>query len=182
MEIKTIKAEIKIRYAAPRDATLLSRLGRETFYDTFADHPRNSLENVMAYIEEAFSLEKIESELADPKAIFLIAESEGEAYGYTKLLIDSYEPAIIASRPIELVRLYASKNFIGKGIGAALMRRCLDEAAYLERDVIWLGVWEYNKRARDFYNRWKFIPVGSHLFQLGADAQTDLLMQRAINL
>ena len=78
------------------------------------------------------------------------------------------------------MRLYAGREFIGKGVGAALMRRCLDEAARLECDVIWLGVWEHNKRAQDFYRRWKFTDAGSHIFQVGSDAQTDLLMQRAV--
>ena len=175
-----MKTEITIRYAAHEDAALLSKVGRETFHETFAGHPLNAPDDMAAYMDQAFSLERVESELADPKAVFLIAESAGEVAGYAKLLVDSREPEIAASRPIELVRLYAGRSFIGKGIGAALMRRCLDEAARLECDVIWLGVWEHNERAQDFYRRWNFTDAGSHIFQVGSDPQTDLLMQRAV--
>ena len=180
MEAKNVKTEVAIRYATPDDAALLSRLGRETFHDTFAGHPLNAPEDMAAYMAEAFSREKVESELADPEAVFLIAESAGRAAGYAKLLVGSREPGITASRPVELVRLYAGRDFIGKGIGAALMRRCLDEAARLRCDVIWLGVWEHNVRAQDFYRRWNFTDAGSHIFQVGSDPQTDLLMQRAV--
>src|SRR5688572_10273169 len=138
MEPKTMKPEIIIRYGVPSDAALLSRLASKCFYDTFGVHPLNSPGDVTAYMEQAFCVEQIENELSDASAVFLIAESAGAVAGYAKLLIDSREPAIIASRPIELVRLYASQQFVGKGIGAALMQRCLDEAARLERDVIWL--------------------------------------------
>lgn len=177
---KNVKTETVIRYAAAGDAALLSELGRETFHDTFAGHPLNAPDDMAAYMEQAFSLEKVEGELADPQAVFLIAESGGEAAGYAKLLVGSREPEITASRPVELVRLYAGRNFIGKGIGAALMRRCLDEAARHGCDVIWLGVWEHNERALEFYRRWNFTGVGSHVFQVGSDPQTDLLMQRAV--
>lgn len=179
-ETKNMKSEIKTRRATPADAVLLSKLGRETFNDAFADHPLNSPEDMAAYMEEAFSLGKVENELADPQTVFLIAESGGEAVGYAKLLIDSREAGITASRPIELARLYASYKLIGRGIGAALMQSCLEEAARRGCDVIWLGVWEHNERAQDFYRKWKFTDAGSHVFQLGADAQTDLLMQRAL--
>jgi ribosomal protein S18 acetylase RimI-like enzyme len=182
MEAKTIKPEIIIRYGLPADAALLSWLAKKCFFDTFGDHPLNSPGNVTAYMEQAFCVEKIESELNDANAIFLIAEIAGAVVGYAKLLIGSYESAIIASRPIELSRLYASQDHIGKGIGAALMQRCLDEAARRQHDVIWLGVWEHNERAQAFYRRWHFIEIGTHIFQLGSDAQTDLLMQRLVNL
>src|SRR5689334_16525694 len=103
-ETKDMKTEIRIRRAAPADAALLSKLGHETFYDAFAGHPLNAPDDMAAYMEEAFSLGKVESELADPQAVFLIAESGGEAVGYAKLLIDSREPGINASRPVELAR------------------------------------------------------------------------------
>jgi ribosomal protein S18 acetylase RimI-like enzyme len=45
---------------------------------------------------------------------------------------------------------------------------------------MWLGVWEYNPRAQRFYEKNGFRIVGSHVFLLGEDPQTDLLMQREL--
>ncbi len=175
-----MKDKIKIRAATVENADLLSKLSRKTFSDAFADNPHNQAEDFAAYMAQAFNAEQLKRELADPRAVFLIADVEGEIAGYAKLLTDSREPDITADKPIEIVRLYAHQKFIGKGIGAALMQRCLNEAANRGHDVIWLGVWEHNPEAQKFYRKWNFVPVGSHVFQLGADAQTDVLMARAV--
>ena len=46
---------------------------------------------------------------------------------------------------------------------------------------MWLGVWEFNPRAQAFYEKYGFYEVGRHIFQLGSDPQTDLLMQKDLN-
>ena len=174
--------EVNIRYATIEDAEMLADLSWRTFYDAFADHPKNAPNDLKAYMDEAFNAEQLRKELMDEKAIFLVAEIGGEPAGYAKLLLDTIEPGVAAETPIELCRLYSEQKFIGKGVGAALMQRCLDEAKLRERDVMWLGVWEYNPRAQAFYRKWKFEQCGSHVFQLGSDPQIDLLMQRKVNL
>jgi ribosomal protein S18 acetylase RimI-like enzyme len=81
---------------------------------------------------------------------------------------------------VKLVRIYAGKARIGKGMGTALMRACLDEAASRGCDTIWLGVWERNERAQEFYRKWGFEEAGTQAFQLGAEMQTDRLMQKTV--
>jgi ribosomal protein S18 acetylase RimI-like enzyme len=85
-----------------------------------------------------------------------------------------------ADRPVELSRIYVAANWIGRGVGAAIMQRCIDEARASDSDVLWLGVWERNERAIKFYEKWGFTKVGEHVFVLGSDPQTDWLMARAI--
>jgi ribosomal protein S18 acetylase RimI-like enzyme len=77
---------------------------------------------------------------------------------------------------MELRRIYAVQEFIGKGVGKELMYRSIHEARQRDCDVIWLGVWEKNQRAIDFYKKWGFREVGAHLFALGDEPQNDLLM------
>ena len=36
-------------------------------------------------------------------------------------------------------------------------------------------------RAKAFYERWGFVPVGTEAFLLGTDEQTDVLMQLGVN-
>ncbi len=166
-----------IRIAGPADAILLAELAFTTFYDAFHDHPENAPEDMAAYMSEAFSVQRLEEELSDPNSVFLIAEIDRRPAGYAKLLFDDREEPVTAERPVELCRLYSATEFIGKGVGQALMDECLKVARERGSDVMWLGVWEFNPRAQRFYEKQGFRIVGEHIFQLGSDPQTDLLMQ-----
>lgn len=173
-------SSINIRQATPDDAKLLTDLAYTTFWDAFAHHPKNAPDDLNHYMRQAFSFEQTVTEMDDEKSIFLICELDGEAAGYAKIIIDNIEPGITAERPIELNRLYSHQRFLGQGIGQTLMDACFDRAREENRDVMWLGVWEYNPRAQRFYEKNGFRVVGSHVFQLGEDAQTDLLMQKEL--
>lgn len=174
----TQKAYVTMRRATLDDASLLAELGAHTFRETFAAD--NTEEDMAAYLASSFSLEKQTDELSDPDSTFLIAEVDGIAAGYAKLR-DGEMEGIEGARPIELVRLYVSSEWLGRSVGAALMRACLDEARKAGYETLWLGVWERNARAQAFYRKWNFRVVGEHMFYLGLDEQRDLLMERPIN-
>jgi len=171
--------DITVRRATLDDANLLSQLGARTFEETFAAD--NTPGDMAAYLASNFSLVQVTQELSDAGSIFLIAEVDGAAAGYAKLYASEPAESIQGTDPIELVRLYVSRTWIGSGIGAALMRACLDEARTAGYKTIWLGVWERNARAQAFYRKWNFRAIGEHVFQLGSDAQTDILMERMVN-
>lgn len=171
---------ISIRQATAEDAKLLTDLAYTTFWDAFAHHPKNAPDDLDHYMRQAFNLDQITLELADARNIFLIAEIENKPAGYAKIIIDNIEPGIIATRPVELNRLYSHQEYIGKGVGQNLMDACFERAVEDGRDVMWLGVWEYNPRAQRFYEKNGFTVVGKHTFQLGTDPQTDLLMQKTL--
>ena len=173
-------SSITIRQAISEDAKLLTDLAYTTFWDAFAHHPKNAPDDLNHYMRQAFNQEQIAAELSDEKNIFLIAELGEEAAGYSKIILDNIEPGIVAERPVELSRLYAHQKHLGQGVGQTLMDACFDRARAEDCDVMWLGVWEYNPRAQRFYEKNGFRVVGSHVFLLGKDAQTDLLMQREL--
>jgi diamine N-acetyltransferase len=172
--------QIQIRQGTLEDAKLLTDLSYTTFWDAFAHHPKNAPDDLAHYMRQSFNIEQITAELASPNAIFLIASIEDKPAGYAKLIRDSIEPGITAERPIELARLYSQQEYVGKGVGQNLMDACFERARTEGRDVMWLGVWEFNPRAQRFYEKNGFQIVGKHVFQLGEDAQTDLLMQREL--
>jgi ribosomal protein S18 acetylase RimI-like enzyme len=169
---------LNIRRARVEDAKLLAELGAQTFAETFTDD--NKPEDMAAYLAASFNLEKLTVELTDPLSIFFIAEGGGHAAGYAKIHAGEALEGVENQKPIELVRLYVSRKWLGRGVGQALMQRCLNEARKLGFQTIWLGVWEHNSRALAFYRKWDFHEVGEHTFQLGSDQQRDILMQRAI--
>ena len=172
------KVHVTIRRAETTDADLLAELGRRTFEETFAVD--NTRENMDAYVASAFSVAQQTAELADPASTFLIAEVDGVAAGYAKLHAGELAEGIEGAKPIELVRLYVSRDWLGRGVGEALMRACLDHARSDGYETIWLGVWERNARAQTFYRKWEFRAVGEHIFQLGSDPQRDIVMERAL--
>lgn len=172
------KSQPLIRPATATDAARLAELGAQTFYDTFAVD--NTPEDMTAYLSSSFSPALQEAELADSGTKFLIAEIDGAAVGYAKLQSNASPPCVTGSNPIELCRLYVSQSVIGSGVGAALMQACIDEAKTEGRKTMWLGVWEHNERAQKFYKRWGFQIAGEQNFQLGSDAQKDLVMYRDI--
>lgn len=171
---------VKIRQATLDDAKTLTDLAYTTFWDAFAHHPKNAPDDLNHYMRQAFNVEQTTKELGEMNSLFLIAEIDGDAAGYAKLITGNIEDGVTAERPIELNRLYSHQQFLGKGIGQALMDACLEHARTEGHDVMWLGVWEFNPRAQRFYEKNGFRVVGSHVFQLGEDPQTDLLMQREV--
>jgi diamine N-acetyltransferase len=174
----TRKPDVMIRRAKLDDAGLLAELGARTFSETFT--PDNTSENMAAYVASAFNLAQQTAELADPASTFLIAEVGSVAAGYAKLYTGYPAEGIGGTKPIELVRLYVSREWLGRGVGHELMRACLDQARRTQHETIWLGVWERNERAQAFYRKWDFQAVGEHVFQLGSDRQRDILMERAV--
>jgi diamine N-acetyltransferase len=172
------KPKVTIRRAKLNDAGLLADLGARTFSETFTRD--NTAENMAAYLTSSFNLAQQMKELADPAATFLIAEVDGAAVGYAKLHAGKPAEEIEGAKPVELVRLYVSREWLGRGVGEALMSACLDEAKHAGYETMWLGVWQRNARAQAFYRKWNFRAVGEHVFQLGSDLQTDILMERAI--
>ncbi len=172
--------EITIRQATLEDAKLLTDLSYTTFWDAFAHHPKNAPEDLSHYMRQAFSIEQISVELAEPNSLFLIASIDDKPAGYAKLIIGSIEDGITAERPVELSRLYSHQEYLGRGVGQNLMDACFERARKHAHDVMWLGVWEFNPRAQRFYEKNGFEVVGRHTFQLGSDPQTDLLMQRKL--
>lgn len=172
------QSTVNLRRARIEDADLLTQLGAQTFAETFAED--NSPEDMASYLAASFNREKQLEELTDPLSRFFIAEVNGSAAGYAKISTGEALDCIEGQRPIELVRLYVSREWLGRGVGQALMQRCLDEAREMGCQTIWLGVWEHNQRAQAFYRKWNFREVGDHIFQLGSDPQRDILMQRDI--
>lgn len=170
--------EIIIRPATAQDAELIAAISRETFYDSFSSY--NTKTNMDKFMNEQFSYEMLVSEVGSPGNIFLMAYIHGEIAGYAKMRDGKGDSPITGESSIELCRIYVVTKMIRTGVGKSLMEACVDIAIEMKKRTIWLGVWEHNKRAIDFYTRGGFERFGDHLFMLGDDAQTDWLMRKRL--
>jgi len=169
---------LTIRRGTLEDAALLSDLGARTFSETFAAD--NTPEDLAAYMATSFNVAQQTAELEDPASTFLIAEVDGHAAGYARLHAGEPAKGVEGANPVELVRLYVQRDWLGRGLGEQLMRACIDEARQAGHETIWLGVWERNARAQAFYRKWNFRTVGEHIFPLGSDLQRDIVMERPL--
>lgn len=176
---KSEDSPFHIRYATLADNILLAELGDETFADSFGAD--NTPENVAAYLAASFSPEIQARELADEDSRFLIIELDGTVVGYLQLSFGHAPDVVLSQKPMEIVRIYARKEWIGRGVGAQLMKASLREVENAGCDVVWLGVWERKLRAIAFYRKWGFEQVGTQVFQLGDDLQNDWVMVRQVD-
>lgn len=167
-----------IRRANAHDVDRLAELACRTFEDAFG--PDNDPDDMGHYLKTAFTPEKIADELKDPAALFLLIVKNDLFQGYAKLYAGQAPKSVNLPKPVQLVRLYVNHEFIGKALGAALMQTCLDTVRRSGYGAIWLGVWEKNRRARDFYLKWGFQKIGTYDFVIGRDIQTDWVMARTV--
>ncbi|WP_086592702.1 GNAT family N-acetyltransferase [Hymenobacter crusticola] len=169
---------------AKRTAAMAAQLavfGRQAFYDTFAAD--NTPEDMAAYLDESFGEAQQLAELHDPNTVFLLARMQQELVASAKLRFGStlaLAPGKSADTQLEISRLYVRKDWIGTGLGAALMRRIIEEARAKGCRSIVLGVWERNERAIAFYQRFGFKTIGNMDFMLGKDLQNDLILRKGL--
>jgi diamine N-acetyltransferase len=62
-------------------------------------------------------------------------------------------------------------------VAQKLYEKALDLAKQSAVDFVWLGVWEENARAIRFYQKNGFVEFDRHIFKLGEDPQTDIMMK-----
>ncbi|GGK59551.1 N-acetyltransferase family protein [Rufibacter glacialis] len=170
---------INLRRVTELDLNQLQEIGRQTFSETFS--AGNSEENMQKYLEEGFSLEKLTAELQNPNSEFYFAMLDHRAIGYLKLNVGSSQTELKDDKALEIERIYVLREFHGKKVGQLLYEKALQIAEQKKVDYVWLGVWEENLRALNFYKKNGFVMFDKHLFKLGDEEQTDLMMRRQMN-
>jgi ribosomal protein S18 acetylase RimI-like enzyme len=165
---------IDVKPAGIKDAALISAIGAKSFIEAFG--AQNKKEDIELYIAEKFNLEHIKEEVSDPKASFFLAYYEGKPAGYAKLIHSPLPEKIKDTNAIEMQRIYALKEYYNMKVGKELMMHTLDFAFSKGFDAMWLGVWQLNDRAVEFYKQWGFEVFDTRNFTLGNDIKDDFLM------
>lgn len=166
---------MNIRTAKISDLNILKEIGKRTFIETFASE--NSSKNMTEYLESAFTTEKLMSELTKMNSEFYFAEMEGEVVGYLKVNFNDSQTELKVSNALEIERIYVLKEFHGKKVGQLLYDKAIEIAKNKNLKNVWLGVWEQNPRAIRFYEKNGFKVFDKHIFKIGEDEQTDIMMK-----
>jgi ribosomal protein S18 acetylase RimI-like enzyme len=61
-----------------------------------------------------------------------------------------------------------------------LLNACEEHALLSGKEWIWLGVWEHNPKAQQFYRKHGYEKFSEHKFMVGQDEQTDWLMRKKL--
>jgi ribosomal protein S18 acetylase RimI-like enzyme len=169
---------LSIRYATKDDAALIADVSQKTFYDTFAAD--NTPEDMEIFLSEQFTKGRLMLEVGSPGNEFLLAYKNNAVAGYVKLREGKVPLKLKGKNLLEIARLYVLKEFIGERVGAQLMQRSIDIAREKNKEAIWLGVWEKNQRAIDFYRKFGFEKFSECDFLLGKDLQRDWMMKKEL--
>ncbi|MNU90797.1 Protease synthase and sporulation negative regulatory protein PAI 1 [compost metagenome] len=171
---------IEVKKASLKDLEQLQKIGRQTFLETFSES--NSEENMAQYLENGFSSDKLSPELNNESSEFYFAVLDNTIIGYLKVNTGQSQTEMKDDTALEIERIYVLQEFHGKKVGQILYDKALEIANQLHSNYVWLGVWEENPRAISFYKKNGFVEFDKHIFKLGDDEQTDIMMRKDLTI
>ncbi|MVT09300.1 GNAT family N-acetyltransferase [Chitinophaga tropicalis] len=170
--------KVSISRVTLTDIDVLQTIGKQTFIETFAPH--NSEQNMTRYLEDGFSRQKLTDEINTDGSVFYFAQLEGRVIGYLKINTGAAQTEIQDSNALEIERIYVVQEYHGRKVGQLLYEWAIQIAYERKFDYVWLGVWEHNTKAIRFYEKNGFVPFDKHVFILGDDEQTDIMMKKSL--
>ena len=165
---------IFIRIAEPKDIGALSDLAAKTFRQTYAVF--NTPENLEGHIDEHFNHTALSLQLANSSIRFYLVFFNDLLAGYLKINTGDAQTEDMPPNDVEIERIYLLEEHQRKGIGGAMIQFAIQEATVWGKERLWLGVWEKNEAAIDFYKKMGFTVFGTHSFMMGDDEQNDYMM------
>lgn len=165
----------EIRKVTLEDLPRLRSLAVRTFTESFSG--MNTGENMQQYLSSAFTAEKLADELSRPGAEFYFALVDERVAGYLKVNTGQAQTELREENGLEIERIYVLQEFQGQKIGQQLFDKARQIAKQKKCGFMWLGVWEENTKAIQFYRKNGFEVFDKHIFKLGGDEQTDLMMK-----
>lgn len=170
--------EITVRLAMVDDVPLITRIGYDTFYETWKDV--NTPEDMDVYLKKSFNDNVILSDVLNPTNTFFIGFADNIPAGYVKIRRDRTYDELNGESAIEIERIYVYNDFHSKKVGKHLM----DESIRISKEEgykwLWLGVNVDNHKAINFYKKYGFEIFGEKNFQLGEAVDMDYLMKKKL--
>ena len=160
-----------VRFATVEDATPLAAFAARAFTDTYRG--LDDAQEIADYVAEHFQPAVLAGVIQDPACTTLLADVAGQLAGYAVVRAEPAPACVAGPAPLQLWRLYLGEGFIGQGLGARLMAEVHAQARRRGARTLWLGVYDRNVRAVEFYKRFGFAQVGSQEFLFGGRLYMD---------
>lgn len=182
---------LTIRRAGPADVDAVISVGVGTYREHFSQIW--SAEGLEAYLARDFERGEVTRQLGSPETTtYLLAEREEEVIGFAKLrypsqplvALEEAGETVAAQFPesphagVELQKIYFHGAHTGGGDGTLLLRACVELAARLPHQPLWLCVLAQNPRAKRLYAREGFVDVGLSRFRSDLGEQEMWIMAR----
>jgi ribosomal protein S18 acetylase RimI-like enzyme len=172
--------DLILRKLTLKDVPALSVIAKKTFYDSFSGTSTAAdMDNFLElYYNEAVLAQQIETEGIN----YFFAQINDAPVGYISFSKENPDFAATKGRKvIELKRLYVLGEYHTKGVAQKLMNLFLEYAIKENFDIAFLGVWEYNYKAQNFYAKYGFNRTNyRHPFPIGNTPQTDIYLLKEL--
>ena len=167
---------VSYRDVGPKDAEMIADLFERSFVETFGHlYRKKDLDIFLRGVTpEAFA-----QQIGNPDFALRAAEAAGEPVGFAKLGPPSL-PIETPPRTLELWQIYVLKPWQGQGVAQHLYDWAETQARARKAKYLQLTVYVDNHRARRFYDRRGYQPIGSYDFMVGSHADEDIIMRKAL--
>lgn len=169
------RTNIRFRDATPADASLLASFSASTFNETFGHLYKD--DDLSSHLQEKCSVEAFNASFEHGDNVILAYDGD-ELIGYCKI----GEVGLPVPHPPggaqEIHRIYVRRKYHGSGLGQELLRRALETKRLKEASLVYLGVWEENARAKQFYYKNGFMPVGRYFYPVGSQVDNEMILAR----
>jgi diamine N-acetyltransferase len=153
-----------IAKASVKDFKLIAEMGRITVEE--AHRSSCSAADMNDFLEKNYNETTIQEELKDPKNIYHIIYYNGQAAGFSKIILNAEHPNIQYQQATKLDRIYLLKEFFNLKLGFELLQFNINFSKENQQSGMWLFTWTGNERAVNFYLKTGFKIVGSHSFKI----------------
>lgn len=170
---------INIKTAKISDTEVLALLGRLTYIESHG-HFIEDKNDLLQYINEAFSVTKTKQELQNPNNLFYMIYVDELPVGYAKLVLNETHVTVVSRHNCLLDKIYILNEFIPLKIGQQFLNFLEEKAKALQLDTMWLSVYVKNERAIRFYEKNEFKNVGDINFLVNGKNYENIVLSKMI--
>ena len=167
---------MRVRLGRQEDTEVLSALAIQVWLHTYATEGVSSV--IASYVLSEFAPTRFAALLLESSSCVFVAEQGKNLLGYA--VVRENEACPIASvSGAELATLYVQEPFLGKGVGALLLKQVELWAGERKRLPVWLKTNSQNRRAIAFYAKHGYTRIGVTYFELGDEKHENVVLARA---
>lgn len=172
--IREDETGLAVRRAATDDAQTLAAIGVRAYSYAHADavHPSDLAKDVV----ERFDIRRLRRELKNKRHAFLVAVWGGNPVGFAELRSGLAPHPVRSHGSVEIAGLYVAPDWLGYGVGRALLKGSLKLSQMQGRQTLWVRSWVGNASALSFFTHAGFEQVGREILTIGNKSTADVVL------